>query len=88
MRKLAISLILASTPTLGCAGDIASVRYVDLGDQVEVSLRGTGTTAQTPFVIASLGKTMTAVAVLRRVERGSLPLARQGMFTCPRGASR
>lgn len=74
MRTLALSLAIASLPVVGWADAIASVRYFDDGDQVAVSVVGQGTTADTPFVIASLGKTMTAVALLRYVQRGAIDL--------------
>lgn len=74
MRNFVLSLALASLPTLGWADHVAAVRYMDLGDQVELSVQGAGTIADTPFVIASLGKTMTAVAMLRYVERGKIEL--------------
>lgn len=42
--------------------------------RVSLEAEGQGTTAQTPFAIASVGKLMTSVAVLKLVEQGRLDL--------------
>ena len=48
--------------------------YILHEDEVWVETQGHGTTPQTPFALASVGKLMTSVAVLRHVERGQLSL--------------
>lgn len=54
------------------AGDVPTVRHLDGPSGVRTL--ATGATPDTHFAIASVGKTMTAVAVLRRVAGGALRL--------------
>lgn len=64
-------LLLALAPTLAEA-QVQSIRYAILGGAERVAAAAPGTTPDTPFAVASVGKTFTAVAVLRLVERGLL----------------
>jgi len=50
------------------------VRYAHIGGEPVLDVSGDGVDERTPFAVASVGKTMTAVAVLRLVERGDLDL--------------
>ena len=50
------------------------MRYLERDGRAEVSLTGAGTTVNTPFTLASVGKSMTAVAVLRLVAQGAVSL--------------
>lgn len=54
------------------AGDVPQIRYLDRPSGVMVQTEAA--TQDTAFAIASVGKTMTAVASLRRVDRGRLGL--------------
>ncbi|QLF69668.1 beta-lactamase family protein [Peteryoungia desertarenae] len=60
-------------PGLAHAGDIATIQYREANGAASVMVEG-GATVETPFAIASVGKTMTSVAVLRLVEDGMLKL--------------
>ena len=51
-----------------------SLRYLDTGQETRLLADPDGITADTTFAIASVGKTMTAVAILRRVAQGTLRL--------------
>lgn len=74
IRTLA-TLILLACPTALLADDVAAIRYLERGDTGAVEISTTGAaTAQTPFAIASIGKTMTSVAILRMVADGALSL--------------
>lgn len=53
--------------------DIDAIRYLEVDGIVEVSSSGNAT-IQTPFTLASVGKTMTSVAILRLVSDGVLSL--------------
>lgn len=64
--------VLVTTPAL--ADEVRFVRYLSDGELTEVTTDGPGTTQSTPFGIASVGKAVTAVAVLRLVGRGELQL--------------
>jgi D-alanyl-D-alanine carboxypeptidase len=64
-------LLLAIAPTPGEAQG-QSIRYAILGGAERVAAATPGTTPDTPFAVASVGKTFTAVAVLRLAERGLL----------------
>lgn len=61
-------------PSNALADPIQSVRYLVDGNSVEASTTGHKTTKDTPFAIASIGKTMTAVAVLRLADRNLISL--------------
>lgn len=73
MLKSVLGCLLLVMTTAAQADTVASIRYLERDGKVEVSTTGAAT-AQTPFAIASIGKTMTAVAVLRLVARGELSL--------------
>lgn len=60
-------------PTLANAGDVATIRYLDANGLTSVSVEGPAT-LDTPFAIASIGKVMTSVALLRLVSQGKLAL--------------
>lgn len=74
---LAVLTILAGlfvAPPRPLAAEPAFVRVFAEGDTFAVQSSDSRTGPDTPFAIASLGKTFTAVAVLRLVERGALSL--------------
>ncbi|MDG2340532.1 MAG: serine hydrolase [Paracoccaceae bacterium] len=56
------------------ADPVQSIRYLEINGRVETELGTAGTTAETPFAIASIGKTMTAVAILRLVAKNRLSI--------------
>ena len=60
-------------PSLARCDDVASVRYLEGNGQSQITAKG-GATISTPFAIASLGKTITSVAVLRLVDAGYIDL--------------
>lgn len=68
-----IALILSLLPALGSADEVAQVRYADLDGEVTLEA-SPGLGADTPFPLASVGKTMTAVAVLRVLAREGIAL--------------
>jgi len=61
-------------PGIAMADSTQSIRYYVDDDGVQVATTGTATKNDTPFAIASIGKTMTAVAVLRIVGQGAIDL--------------
>lgn len=71
MFRLLIILLLL--PGRAVADDIATLRYHEVNGVASISLDGPAT-PDTPFAIASIGKTMTSVAVLRLVADGKLTL--------------
>jgi len=73
MRKLLFTFFALSVPSLAYCDDVASVKLLVVNGHSQISATG-GATASTPFAIASIGKTMTAVAVLRLVDQGRLNL--------------
>lgn len=74
MRHFAIAALIGFLPQFAVADDVAMVRYFTQADRSETDAQGAGVTERTPFAIASVGKTLTAVAVLRLVDRGALRL--------------
>lgn len=60
-------------PNLAEAADVATIRYLDADGVTSVTVEGPAR-PDTPFAIASIGKMMTSVAVLRLVEQGKLAL--------------
>jgi len=60
-------------PESAHADDIATVRYLETNGIVSISVEGSAS-PDTLFAIASIGKTMTSVAVLRLVADGKLTL--------------
>lgn len=60
-------------PSLAFSDEVAFIRYFESNGVVTLETGG-GASAQTPFVLASVGKTMTSVAVLRLVEAGAFSL--------------
>lgn len=56
------------------ADEASAIRYLGQSGSVEIQASGAGVTQHTPFAIASVGKTMTSVALLRLVARGRLTL--------------
>ena len=71
MNRFAFIIFLL--PTLAEADEVATIRYIDISGVVSITVEGPATPV-TPFAIASIGKTMTSVAVLRLVEQGKLVL--------------
>lgn len=61
-------------PALALADATQSIRYYVDDSGVDFETTGSATQQNTPFAIASIGKTMTAVAVLRVVEQGDIDL--------------
>ncbi|MDG1431491.1 MAG: serine hydrolase [Paracoccaceae bacterium] len=68
---IALTILL---PSIASADPIQSIQYFNDGSAVETSTTGHATTITTPFAIASIGKTMTAVAILRLVDRNVIAL--------------
>src|SRR6056297_630984 len=60
-------------PNLADASDVATIRYLHADGVMAITVDGPAT-PDTPFAIASIGKTMTSVAVLRLVAQGKLVL--------------
>lgn len=60
-------------PGIAFADEPLSVRYLERDGRIEVSGSGAAT-AQTPFTLASIGKTMTSVAILQLVANNTLSL--------------
>ena len=73
--RLAVALCLSVflSPSLSWSDAPKSVRYALVDGTTSLDTSG-GADANTPFAIASIGKMMTAVAVLRLAERGQLSL--------------
>lgn len=74
MLKTLAAIFLISLVTPGIADDISAVLYFEHKGKVEVSTQGSNITKDTPFAIASIGKTITSVAVLRLVSKGKIEL--------------
>ncbi len=74
MYKALIGFTLLGFSFCASADEIASVQYFEHKGFTEFSAMGEGVNADTPFAIASVGKTMTSVALLRLVGRGRLTL--------------
>lgn len=74
MYKALIALFALTLSTNAYADDVSSIQYFEHRGKVEVSTQGKRTSATTPFAIASVGKTMTSVALLRLVSNGQLGL--------------
>lgn len=71
--RISIFLTLVLLASTAKADKVASVRFLQTGSDVHVT--GTASAdATTPFAIASVGKLLTAVAVLRYVDKGALSL--------------
>lgn len=66
--------VLSCAPTPMRADGPAELRYVQTRDGAVTFQASAGVGPATPFALASLGKTMTAVAVLRLVAQGQLAL--------------
>jgi len=66
-----------------CAGP-QEIRYAIIEGTTIVDASDDGTDIRTPFAIASLGKTMTAVAVLRLADRGMVDLGDDAAIYLPR----
>ncbi|MEL7256096.1 MAG: serine hydrolase domain-containing protein [Pseudomonadota bacterium] len=73
MLKTIIVILALAFPTLALGDEVASVRYQSFNGLSTIETTG-GATSSTPFAIASVGKTMTSVALLRLVDRGLLGL--------------
>lgn len=71
---LGLGLVLGLGPSSRATAEMASLRYHAASDGT-VTIQGTGGAGpDTPFALASIGKIMTAVAVLRLAADGRLPL--------------
>lgn len=73
MLKILASFCIICSATDAIADPVASVRYFESNGQAQMSLTG-GATERTPFTLASVGKTMTSVAILRLVADRKLSL--------------
>lgn len=71
MNRFAFTVLLL--PTLAQADDVATIQYFEANGIASVTVEGPAT-QDMPFAIASIGKTMTSVAVLRLVAQGKLDL--------------
>lgn len=72
--RLILACLLVLAPALARAHEVPWIHYARLGHEVIVETSSDAIDPTTPFAIASLGKAMTAVAVLRHVARGELSL--------------
>ena len=72
--RLALTLAAAALAPALALAEPQSIRHAEIGGRVETAVTGPGTGPETPFAIASVGKTFTAVAVLRLAERGRIRL--------------
>lgn len=64
--------VLVTIPAM--ADDVRFIRFLSGGEHSKFITDGSDTAESTPFGIASVGKAMTAVAILRLVGRGELQL--------------
>ncbi|MEL7117535.1 MAG: serine hydrolase domain-containing protein, partial [Pseudomonadota bacterium] len=75
IRTTLLALVLCLTLVEGARADPhQAIRLSVIDGQARMETTGQGTETQTPFPLASVGKMMTAVAVLRFVARGQLDL--------------
>ena len=74
LRILSVFLLLIM-PVDAHADDVHAIQYLQRKDKTDVQVQGVGVTQATPFAIASIGKTMTSVAMLRLVSRGKIKLS-------------
>ena len=73
VRRLGL-LLCGLLPQVAQADEVQSVRYVVRDGVAQVQMTGAGTTVDTPFTLASVGKAMTSVAGLRLVEQGLIDI--------------
>lgn len=73
MLKPLVTILALIAPCAALSDDVASLRYLKADGQTQITTTADATFS-TPFAIASVGKTMTAVAILRLVDRGVLSL--------------
>ena len=82
-RPLTEAVTAAVTDRLA-AGKVPAAAYAVVeGDQVVTGGYGAGVTADTPFVLGSISKSFTALAVLQLVDRGAVRLDAPVTDTCP-----
>ena len=74
LRILALVLFSLVCPSFAFADPVVSIRYLDASGVERVQTTGATTSADTPFAIASIGKTMTSVAILRQVQKSRINL--------------
>ncbi|MEL7214262.1 MAG: serine hydrolase domain-containing protein [Pseudomonadota bacterium] len=73
MLKLLVAVFTILTPSLAHSDDVASIKYLAVNGHTQIQATG-GATASTPFAIASVGKTITSVALLRLADQGQIDL--------------
>jgi D-alanyl-D-alanine carboxypeptidase len=74
MLKILCGTVLLMLSTIAQADDVVFIQYLEHRGSLEYETTGDSITATTPFAIASIGKTMTSVALLRLVERDLIDL--------------
>jgi len=74
MLKALSLTVLYTLPCVVSADEVRLIQYYEHPHGTEILTSGNDVLVTTPFAIASIGKTMTSVAVLRLVEKGQLSL--------------
>lgn len=74
MVRIFYLAVFAMLPTLAHSDEVSAVQYLDRQGKIEVASAGLQVSGSTPFAIASIGKTMTSVALLRLVAQGKISL--------------
>jgi len=74
MLRIFSVLLLTILPIMARADDVSAIQYFEHNGTAQVTTQGAHVSSSTPFAIASIGKTMTSVAILRLVARGKIKL--------------
>lgn len=74
MRNFLVALVVSVSSGAALADEAPELRYLELDGRLQIDFAKGGATQKTPFALASVGKAMTSVAVLRLVEDGLLSL--------------
>ncbi len=74
MLKIVSTFVLIALPFMANADEVRAIQYFERDGRVEIATQGAQVSASTPFAIASIGKTMTSVALLRMVAKGKIGL--------------
>jgi D-alanyl-D-alanine carboxypeptidase len=74
MLRIFSALVFAMLPITAYADSARAIQYFEHRGKIDVVTHGAQVSPSTPFAIASIGKTMTSVAILRLVARGKIGL--------------